>query len=296
MFDCDGAQSLQADDISEHDNEKPTEPGPEQRYDDESESDECDSAEEGHSVGDGHSHHSTKLCTIEADLASWAVEYHVKHNAIDGLLKILQKSGHSCLPTTARSLLNSPRNVTSTIKSGMDYIYLGLKSELLKIVKCYALTNSTIDHVEIALNIHGLPLFKSANTSLWPILCGVMNLDFLIDTTYDLNDLLCHGLSNDGRNIKVTLRCIVCDAPARAFVKCMKLYSGYYGCDKCTQKGAWKGRMTFPEVEDITLRCQTNIEHHKQVSSPFCDVTNVNMVTSFPIDYMHQVCLGVMRK
>ncbi|PIK38721.1 transposase domain-containing protein [Apostichopus japonicus] len=172
MFDCDGAQSLQADDISEHNNEKPTEPGPEQRYDDESESDECDSAEEGHSVGDGHSHHSTKLCTIEADLASWAVGYHVKHNAIDGLLKILQKSGHSCLPTTARSLLNSPRNVTSTIKSGMDYIYLGLKSELLKIVKCYALTNSTIDHVEISLNIDGLPLFKSANTSLWPILQG----------------------------------------------------------------------------------------------------------------------------
>jgi hypothetical protein len=70
----------------------------------------------------------------------------------------------------------------------------------------------------------------------------------LQDTVDELNYLLEHGLNVDGKVIPVTLRCIVCDAPARALVKGTKLYSGYFGCDKCAQKGEWIGRIVYPET------------------------------------------------
>jgi hypothetical protein len=73
----------------------------------------------------------------------------------------------------------------------------------------------------------------------------------LQDTVDELNYLLEHGLNVDGKVIPVTLRCIVCDAPARALVKGTKLYSGYFGCDKCAQKGEWIGRIVYPETKNF---------------------------------------------
>lgn len=55
----------------------------------------------------------------------------------------------------------------------------------------------------------------------------------LRDTIRDLNILLLNGLRFEDRVINVKLKCIICDAPARAFVKNIKLNSGYYGCDRC---------------------------------------------------------------
>lgn len=57
--------------------------------------------------------------------------------------------------------------------------------------------------------------------------------------------------------------------------------------------------MTFPEVSarrrtDECFRQKTDMEHHHE-QSPLADL-NIDMVTSFPYDYMHLVCLGVMRR
>ena len=90
----------------------------------------------------------------------------------------------------------------------------------------------------------------------------------------------------------------ICDAPARAFVKQMKSHNGYSGCDKCTQVGVWRNKMTYPEMnamlrsdEDFALMSDT--DHHLQ-PSPLTGI--VQMVTQFPIDYMHLCCLCVTRK
>ena len=182
------------------------------------------------------------------------------------------------------------------------------------------MTKENVTTLEISLNIDGLPLFKSSNKMLWLLLCGIMNVEptvifpvaltygsskptdllFLQDTVDELNYLLEHGLNVDGKVIPVSLRCIVCDAPARALVKGTKLYSGYFGCDKCAQKGEWIGRIVYPESRnfelrtDSSFRAQSNVAHHRN-DSPFCDLP-IDMVAQFPIDYMHQLCLGVMRK
>lgn len=265
---------------------------------------------------DSNSEENLHICLVK-----WVNDYQIKHNAVDSLLKILIQSGHPNLPASARSLLKTDRCVPTEVKSGMEYIYFPIKEELLKHFMRYptaARENTTT--LEISLNIDGLPLFKSTNKSIWPILCGIMNLQpvtifpvaltygsskpsdllFLQDTVDDLNDLLEHGLHDGERKLAVSVKSIMCDAPARALVKGTKLYSGYYGCDKCAQKGEWIGRITYPETRNVSLRTnssfrrQSNCEHHHHVS-PFCDLP-IDMVKKFPIDYMHQLCLGVMRK
>lgn len=46
-----------------------------------------------------------------------------------------------------------------------------------------------------------------------------------------------NGIEVGGKTLRIKLHYVICDTPARAFLKCVKLYSGYYGCDKCTQSG-----------------------------------------------------------
>ncbi|CAB4023105.1 Hypothetical predicted protein [Paramuricea clavata] len=240
---------------------------------------------------------------------------------MDSLLALLKKSGHPNLPSSARTLLGTTRSISVQVKSGMDYVYLPLAAELLKHFKRHPpnIVNH-IDSLEISLNVDGLPLFKSCNKTLWPVLCAIVNvkpvvvfsvvlaygkskpkdLEFLEDVIRDLGDVLENGLQDGNRVLPVSLKCVVCDAPARALVKDTKLCSGYFGCDKCAQKGMWVGREVYPLIRDIDLRSdysfreQVNEAHHFSVS-PFCTLP-IDMIKKFPIDYMHQLCLGVTRK
>ena len=125
------------------------------------------------------------------------------------------------------------------------------------------------------------------------------DLVFLHDTVQDLNNLMKNGLNDGDQVLSVSVRCFVCDAPARSLDKCTKLYSGYYGCDKCCQSGVWIGRMTFPDTDGIELRTdesyrrQSNREHHHG-TSPLCDL-DVDMIKVFPQDYMEKLILAWMR-
>lgn len=81
----------------------------------------------------------------------------------------------------------------------------------------------------------------------------------------------------------------------------MKGQSGYYGCDKCIQKGVhYENRMTFPQT-DASLRvddalCDELSDDSHQCGETPLSLLSVGLVTQFPLDYMHQVCFGVTRK
>ena len=102
-----------------------------------------------------------------------------------------------------------------------------------------------------------------------------------------------------GESVFVDISCFICDAPARAFVKQVKGNSGYYGCDKCRQKGSWEGRVVFPRVDverrtDEGFNQRTDENHHNGIS-PLQNLS-LGLVTQFPMEYMHLVCLGVTKR
>lgn len=172
----------------------------------------------------------------------------------------------------------------------------------------------------LQINIDGLPLFKSTQHQFWPILGSLRNIEnrepFIIGLFFGLKkldnvsdflqrfldeflELRDNGIEVGGKTLRIKLHSVICDTPARAFVKCVKLYSGYYGCDKCTQSGRWCGKMTYPET-DAPLRTDESFndivnDGHRTGRSPFLEI-GAQMVSDFPIDYMHLVCLGVMKR
>jgi len=113
---------------------------------------------------------------LKQGLVAWVNECQIKHCHVDKLLTLLQKAGHK-LPSTATSLLKTVKDVPISRKSNMDYVYLGVTKQLQRRVNRLPTDQrELLTEVTIALNIDGLPLFKSANTCFWPVLCAVQNV------------------------------------------------------------------------------------------------------------------------
>jgi hypothetical protein len=177
----------------------------------------------------------------------------------------------------------------------------------------------TLNILTLQFNIDGLPLFRSSKLQFWPILacitcdytktpfpigifCGLSKpksvSQYLQKFVQDLQNVLANGITYKGKQFKVLVSSFICDAPARAYIKQTKAFNGYSGCDKCFQEGVWKNKMTYPETI-VRLRTDSSFtdmidEEHHLGSSPLAGV--VQMVSMFPIDYMHLCCLGVTRK
>ena len=230
------------------------------------------------------------------------------------------KPHHPSLPHDPRVLLKTPRYCeVKKFGSGGEYSHLGLKNGLIRSLK-YSPTAITENILDLQFNVDGIPLFKSSNLSLWPILCLIKNIkeqkpfvvglfcgvdkpatasEFLKDFIDEYLFLKESGLLIDDRQFKIRMHSFVCDAPARAFLKCIKSHSGYYACEKCSQQGEYLGKVIFPS-SDASLRtdqsfAQMDQEEHHIALSPLVSI-NMGMVTEFCLDYMHLVCLGVVRR
>ena len=277
--------------------------------------DECDAfldAEDG--VGNYDEEFS-----LRDELAGWALQFNVPQVAVNTLLQILHQY-HSDLPLDSRSLLSTPRSTMITkLPGGGEYIHFGLKRGIEEMINSSDLA-SFDGHLKLQFNVDGLPLFKSSGKCIWPILCMISQSSLKepfvvgifcgISKPHDLNAFFadfvdeCQQLAHDGirigdHNLCVELHSFVCDAPARAMIKNVKSHGGYYACDKCTQEGEWHGKVTYLQTTaalrtDIQFDEMTDEEHHLG-PSPLHSLP-IGMVSGFPLDYMHLVCLGVMRR
>ena len=262
---------------------------------------------------------------LQDKLADWKGKNpSVTNSALSNLLKTLQPY-FPTLPKDARTLLktlSSAQTAENTQKlSGGEYYHFGIKDgvrqHLDKRTDC--LITPTCNIV-IQCNTDGLPLFKSASDQFWPILGLISkpfhstpfiiglyygkekpsNLDYLkpfvqeyiflrdSETFHYKNSIIC-----------VKIQVFICDAPARAMIKNIRYHSGYHSCERCTQKGKWRGKMTFPKSNaplrtDYAFRQMSDKPHHHGLS-PLLE-TEMNLVSDMVLDYMHLVCLGVVRR
>lgn len=258
------------------------------------------------------------------EIATWAVEFisTIPLAAITALLKILRKYTGVPFPKDARTLLQTPRTtIISTMDSG-QYCHLGLKKAIIIIIKQYLQLGFETRTVNLMFNIDGAPLGNSSERSLWPILCS----DFLTKQVIlvgiycgeikskDSNDLLKqtvseaifyvnNGITFNNTFFNIRVKALICDSPAKSYVLKVKYHSGYHSCTKCIIKGEFIDDTTcFPYDRNELPRTDEhfrNFEYNNNYQSGqtiLCNIPNFGLVTNVPLDYMHLVCLGIVRK
>ena len=261
---------------------------------------------------------------LSFDLGMWAASFSITMVAVSSLLDILRVL-HPSLPKDPRTLLKTPR--TSTVKTieGGSYFHFGIVKSLQHInLLPHFFTSSETLSISLQINIDGLPLQKSSTQQFWPILGRVSipfsSNPFLIglfcgqSKPVNLNEYLKDFIEEmlelekgpvkidvDGKkySVNIGISCFVCDTPARAYIKQSKGHTGYYSCDKCIQKGEWHSKVTFLKTDaplrtDHSFNDMIDANHH--IGDTPLKKLSIGMVTQFPLDFMHLVCLGVMKR
>lgn len=250
------------------------------------------------------------------DLAKWALTNNLSHSALNGLMEVLRENVDQELPKDARTVLNTPRQVSFCKKCGGEYIYLGIKEGILRQPKIKYFVG---EKISLKVNIDGLPLFKSAGTEVWPILgmvekqspfvialfCGEGKpkcvADFMKDFLEEYSHLVQNGIQIDEHIVKAfEIKCFICDAPARAYLKSIKGHTGYNACERCTTTGEMDGStMTYKDLNS-SLRADEKFAdfdypEHQHELSILCQY-GIPCVKFFVLDSMHLIFLGVTKR
>ncbi|XP_076299345.1 uncharacterized protein LOC143218187 [Lasioglossum baleicum] len=247
---------------------------------------------------------------------------HKQGNNILGLLRM-----HSCfhdLPMDTRTLLRTPRKsvITYKVLPG-EYIHFDVKSKIVNYLRKSQETIPT--HLQIDFNVDGCTLDKQKTVNFWPIQIRIANIpnsrpiivglyrgphkpidniEYLSRFVSDINSIMSNGgIVFKGRKIRVTLRCFIADAPARAFILNHSGHTSRRPCSKCKVSGTRvQGRQVFLGTKhdlrtDAEYAAGTSLidTHHKAGQSALASLP-MGMVTCVPFDYMHLVLLGVVKK
>nr|VZI48145.1 unnamed protein product [Spirometra erinaceieuropaei] len=155
--------------------------------------------------------------------------------------------------------MQTPRACVTESLSNGSYVHLGLKRGLLDELQLRP--SALFPKIRVQLHIDGMKLFKGSGQCLWPILgrvsypvrglpfvVGVFSgsgkpepLDvFLGQCISELKDILTSGLQVPDTDavVRVELANVICDTPARSYVRQVKAHNGYYGCDRCCHMGS----------------------------------------------------------
>lgn len=265
---------------------------------------------------------------IQIDLGHWIVKNNISQTASNELLSILRNNKIRNLPQDVRTLLSTPRvkMITRTVLPG-EYYHFGIQETIQK-YQCPFLEQH--ESVEIDIGIDGLPLFKgSSQLKLWPIMGAFVNQknfrpfligcyvgykqpqsssQYLSDFVDEVKNLKQNGILVNRSQLPKAfkIRVFSCDAPARSFLTEVMGHASINGCSKCVQKGikysnasvVYATQKSEPRTDDsFTKRIHPN-HHHKEYTNckTALEYANIGMVSQFPIEPMHLIDLGIMKK
>ena len=264
--------------------------------------------------------------SLLGDIAAFCIKWKVTREASNELLDILSVHGVKGLPKDSRAAKRSLRAVENVISMGIgSYYHFGVEKELRRNLCMY---KGLSGDLHLQFNIDGLPLFRSSPVDFWPILCRVVWTDsisavfpvglycgkskpksvdeYLKLYLQELRAVLQHGIELSGVQVNVLIHSFVCDAPARQYVKKIKGHSGYDSCERCEihgernesgEPGIKFVQMCNNERTDECFRRNGYSDHQKlhEGVSPLTDLP-LDMIKDFPLDYMHLVLLGVVKR
>ena len=217
--------------------------------------------------------------------------------------------------------MKTDQKATNTALFNGKYTYFVVRKTIEKIVTT---SNYTDRKSNLTVNIDGLPLFKSSSLQLWPILirfssfkpvpvafyCGYKKPDmgeYLVEFVDEMEKLISELLVVNGSRYELSIYTFNCEAPARALLKGIVQGAGCYACERCTKKGtSITGRIIHHRTEKSILRSNDTFmskdyiekdkigKSHQVAPSPIRRL-NINMINAFILDYMHMVCLGVVK-
>ncbi|XP_011858878.1 PREDICTED: uncharacterized protein LOC105556398 isoform X2 [Vollenhovia emeryi] len=267
-------------------------------------------------------HNGINIDRLQRNLVKWNHDNKICRSAMTSLLKVLKiEKAMQFFPSDARTFLKTPTKAESIPMEHGRYVHFGIAKGLHHIIEISSTITYLPEEIHLSINIDGLPLAKSSKSQLWPILGSFRNFQnktpFLIgafhgyqkppDATVFLKyfieeamDLIQNGYTYNDINRKFIIDCFICDAPARAYICCIKNHGGYYACNKCETKGTYvNGKVVYPEM-NAPLRTaesfamQSDKQHHTGIS-PLLSL-NIDMISQMPYDYMHLVILGQVKK
>ena len=254
--------------------------------------------------------------SLPQNLANWVSKHEITREATNELLSLLLKHGMD-VPKDKRTLCKTPRNIEVVDKSGGKYFYLGIENGVTKAIKHL----KQFSQIDLSVNIDGLPLCRSSKSQLWPILGSINNSSFIFaiaifhsnskpgsvneyleDFISEVQKLSLNGIVLNGINYAFRLKCFICDAPARAFLKCIIGHGGYHSCERCDIVGTRvQNRTVFNSATPGTRRTMEEFEtgsylgSHQRAISPLVDL-GIDCINQFPLDYMHSILLGVLKR
>ena len=173
--------------------------------------------------------------------------------------------------------------------------------------------------IDLVVNLDGVPLHTSSSTQIWPIICKFANYppfivslfcgskkpdyseEFLHDFLHEFDVLGETGFQNGNNVFLINLHGFICDARARQFLKCVKSHTGHFGYERCTVEGYYQSeRVVFDDIDsplrdDLSFEQALYLDIHQIHRSILID-SSIKCDTQFPLDYMHLVCLGIVKR
>ncbi|KAJ8963598.1 hypothetical protein NQ314_005497 [Rhamnusium bicolor] len=163
------------------------------------------------------------------------------------------------------------------------------KVQVVKFIPFYVVFFENLNFVDIVGIYHGNEKPKEANL-------------FLRNFVEEAIKLTESGIIVNSHKYPFQIKSFICDVPAKAFITITKGHSGYFSCSKCNIEGIYyNNRVCFPNLENLRLRTDFEFrsklqEEHHLGTSILESIPNLDMINSFPLDPMHLLYLGVVKK